>query len=307
MGGAIEKWGARLRPPVIAYGRLEVAAMRLLFGVLFYLNIPNLSKFLKQDNPQPKPNGLAEWGIDFSWVGDPATLGVLKLILIPVLVVYVLGVLRWVALPYMLTLSVAIGTFKNSQGSISHIYQVITMVLLVQVGWHLYLAVRRAIGKPHEFSGGWGIDRGEVFVSQSAVAAVYLTTAITKLVRSDGAWIFQLRHIGVDLDKTWSQAYYNELVFDAPAWAVWMKTIVTDHPWVAMVLFGPGLLAELFAFLGLYGRKWALVMGGMLVVLHLGAIYVMQLTFWPNIACLAIFFVNLPYWLLLRWLLGREK
>ena len=34
MGGAIEKWGARLRAPVIAYGRLEVAAMRLLFGLL---------------------------------------------------------------------------------------------------------------------------------------------------------------------------------------------------------------------------------------------------------------------------------
>ncbi len=81
---------------------------------------------------------------------------------------------------------------------------------------------------------------------------------------------FQLRGIGVDLDKTWRQAYYHELVFDAPAWAVWVKTIITDHPWVAMVLFGPGLIAEIFAILGLYGRKWALVMGGLHVVLHLG-------------------------------------
>mgnify|MGYP001811849534 FL=1 len=283
--------------------------MRLLFALLLWTNLPVFGKFLKQENPQPKPNGLAEWGMSFAWAGDPAVMGVLKIILVPVLVVYVLGVLRWLALPYMLTLSIAVGTFKNSQGSISHVYQIITMVLLVQCGLHLYLAVRRAARRPYAFKEGWTLDRAEVFVSQSALAAIYLTTAITKLHRSDGTWIWQLRNIGVDLDKTWSQAYYNELVVDAPRWAIAIKDFVTAHPWAAVLLFAPGLFAEFFAFLGLYGRRLALVMGVLLVILHFGAIYVMQLEFWQNIACLLIFFINLPYWLVFRWtgrLSGQE-
>jgi hypothetical protein len=294
------KWGDRLRPSVIEYGRIEAAAMRLLFGLLVWVNLPVTEKFWAQENPQPKPNGLAEWGMDFSWAGDPAVMGWLKWLLIPILAIYVLGVLRWVALPYMLTLSLGVATLKNSQGSVSHVFQVITMVLLVQSGWHLYLAFRRAIRRPQQFSGGWNIDRGEIFASQSTLAAIYLTTALTKLERSDGGWIFQLRNIGVDLDKTWSQAYYNELTVDAPSWAAAIKDFVTAHPWAAVVLFAPGLFAEFFAFLGLYGRRLALVLGLFLVGLHLGAIYIMRLEFWQNIACLLIFFVNVPYWVGLR-------
>jgi hypothetical protein len=300
----IDKWGTRLRPAPMAFGRLEVAAMRLLFGLLLWFNLPVHSKFLDQANPQPKPNGLAAWGIDFSWAAEAAVMDVMKIVLVPVLIIYTLGVLRWLALPYMLVLSMAVGTLKNSQGSISHVYQIITMILIVQCGLHLYIAVRRLAKSPHRFGEGWNLDRAEVFASQSAVAAIYLTTAITKLVRSEGAWVWQLRNVGVDLEKTWSQAYHNELVLDAPGWAVAIREFVTENPWAAVLLFAPGLFAEFFAFLGLYGRWRSLIMGVLLVVLHVGAIYVMQLEFWQNIACLLIFFVNVPYWLVLRWRRG---
>lgn len=307
MIGQITKWGERLRPRVVEYGRAEAAAMRLLFALLVWVNLPVHHKFFAQENPQPKPNGLAEWGVDFAWAGDPVLMRWLLWLLLPMLLIYVLGVLRWVALPYMLTLSLGVATLKNSQGSISHVYQVITMVLLVQTGWHLYLALRRVARRPHRFVGGWNIDRGEIFASQSALAAIYLTTALTKLERSDGAWVWQLRNIGVDLDKTWSQAYYNELSVDAPGWAVGIKDFVTAHPWAAVLLFAPGIFAEFFAFLGLYGRRLALVVGLLLVGLHLGAVYVMRLEFWQNIACLIIFFVNVPYWIYLRGRAASKK
>jgi hypothetical protein len=300
--GAIQRWGDRLRPPAVAYGRIEVALMRLFFAGLLWFNLPVYAKFLDQDDPQPKPNGLAEYGFDFSWAGDPATMSVLKWVLIPVLIGYVIGKFRWLALPYMLVMSLAVGTFKNSQGSISHVFQIITMVLLVQCVLHLYLAARRGLRSPQRFREGWDVERAEVFVSQSALAAIYLTTALTKVHRSDGAWLFQLQNIGVDLEKTWSQQYYNELSLDAPGWAIAIKDFVTANPWAAVLLFGPGLFAELLAFLGLYGRRLALVMGVLLVILHIGAICVMQLEFWQNIACLLIFFVNAPYWLLFRWI-----
>ena len=234
---------ARLRPPVVLYGRAEAMLMRLCFAVLVWFNLPAFDKF----PDQPTPVGLAAgpFGIDFTFANDPATMSILKAWLLPLLLVYILGYVRWLPLLYMLILSLAVGTLKNSQhGEISHRFQVISMILMVQCGWHLVCAARwlaaRAGGRPYLFHHGWNVDRMEVFVSQSAIAAIYLTTAITKMIRSGGGWMWQIQNVGVDLQKTWGQDYYNTLSQDAPAWAVWIKDTVTMHPWVAIVIFGTG-------------------------------------------------------------------
>ena len=289
----------KLQPPVIGYGAYEVMLMRLFFGILLYYNLPVLEKF----PTQPEPNGLALFNIDFTWASNPEVMGILKWILVPVLAIYVWGKVPWLTLPYMFWLSLGVGTLKNSQGSISHVTQIITLVLMVQCGWAVYLAVRRALGMPHHFRTGWTGRSMEVFLSQSAMASIYLTTAINKLIRSDGQWLWDIRRIGVDLEKTWQQDYYNRLGHDAPQWATAIKNLVTEHPIWAVILFGPGLLAELFAPLALYGRKWALTFGVLLIILHLGAIHVMRLTFEQNIWCLVIFFVNVPFWIhvFLKW------
>jgi len=282
-----------LYPKPVAYQRYEVIFMRLLFGLLLWYNLPVLDKF----DAQPKPNGFAQlFGIDFTWAGDPQVMGILKMVLLPVLAAYVMGFVSFLTLPYMFVLSLAVGTLKNSQGAISHVYQVITFILMAQCAWALYYHVRKWIGKPHHFYHGQTTLGMEVYVSQAAVAAIYLTTGITKLIRSEGTWLWQIRKIGVDLEKTWSQDYYNELATNAPGWAIWLRDLVTEKPMMAVLLFAPGLLAELFAFLGIYGRKLALLMGVLLVILHVGAIYVMRLEFQQNIAVLVIFFVNVPFW-----------
>ena len=115
--------------------------------------------------------------------------------------------------------------------------------------------------------------------------------------------------MGVDLQKTWGQDYYNTLSQDKPGWAVWIKDTVTTHPWVAILIFGPGLLAEFGAVLGLYGRAKAFLIGVALVILHIGAITVMKLEFEQNIICLMIFFVNVPFLVLAanRWILAKSQ
>ncbi|MEM0895921.1 MAG: hypothetical protein AAGJ79_03470 [Verrucomicrobiota bacterium] len=283
----------RLQPRNPGYARYEAWCMRLGLAILLYFNLPVQAKY----SEQPIPNGLALWGMDFTWAGDAEIMKWMMWILIPVLVCYVFGILRWLALPYMLTLSLAVGTLKNSQGSISHVYQALTMVLLAQAAWHLYHQIRIWIGKPHPFAPTWNARAMEIFVTQSAIAAIYLTTAITKLVRSDGAWLWQIRKIGVDLEKTWNQDYYHKLEQDSPNWALGLKNLVTDHPWVAIILFGPGLIAELIAPIALYGRLRAFIIGVLLIILHFGAIHIMKLTFEQNMALLLIYFINVPYWI----------
>ena len=162
---------AKLQPPVVLYGRCEAMLMRLCFSLLLYFNLPAFTKFPEQG----KPVGLAAepFGFDFTFVNDPATMAVLKTWLLPLLAIYVLGYVRWLPLICMLVLSLAVGTLKNSQGGeISHRFQIITMILMVQCAWHLLCAGRwlkgRATGKVYKFHHGWNVDRMEVFVSQSS-------------------------------------------------------------------------------------------------------------------------------------------
>jgi len=309
----VRKLAKKLQPPVVLYGRWEAMLMRLFFSALLWFNLPVYEKFPEQ----PKPIGISAepFEIDFTFASDPATMATLKWILVPALVIYVIGYVRWLPLLYMLILSMAVGTLKNSQGAISHRFQIITLILLVQCGWHMWCAGRWGFGRiakrPYRFTHGWNVDRMEIFVSQSAIAAIYLSTAITKMIRSGGEWLWQIQYVGVDLQKTWGQAFYNDYPNQPadPAWAVWIKDTVTEHPWVAIVLFGPGLLAEFGAVLGLYGRGKAFVIGILLVILHVGAITVMKLEFQQNIYCLLIFFVNVPFALFMvqRWILARSQ
>ncbi len=68
---------------------------------------------------QPLPNGLALWGVDFTWAANLEILRPLKWGIIPALALHVAGVVPWLALPYLTVLSLAVGTPKNSQGEIA--------------------------------------------------------------------------------------------------------------------------------------------------------------------------------------------
>ena len=69
----------RLHPKNPGYQRYEGWCMRLGLALLLYFNLPVQTKFTEQ----PKPNGLAAWGIDFTWAGNPEVMKVLMWILLP--------------------------------------------------------------------------------------------------------------------------------------------------------------------------------------------------------------------------------
>ena len=65
----------------------------------------------------------------------------------------------------------------------------------------------------------------------------------------------------------------------------------------ARAVFAPGLLLELFAFLALLSRRWALAIGLGLVTLHASIEYMMSLHFPLFQYSVAIWMINLPFWL----------
>jgi hypothetical protein len=69
-----------------------------------------------------------------------------------------------------------------------------------------------------------------------------------------------------------------------------------DNPNVTRLFLGGGLLIELLAFLLLVNRVWALVVGAFILALHWGIDLTMGLNFKYQMAVVAIFLVNVPFW-----------
>ena len=62
-------------------------------------------------------------------------------------------------------------------------------------------------------------------------------------------------------------------------------------------------MIELFAFLALYNRTAALIVGFAMLALHWGIEITMGLDFKNNSAMIWIFLINVPFWIL--WLSGK--
>jgi len=276
----------------------EAFLMRLFFAwVVYDKTFPTLKE---KFTGQPQPNGIAQW-FDLTFFADPQIYQRLEMFGIGCLVAYVIGFLPVIALPYLAWFSIASKTLANSQGGISHSYQMVSLILLAQAIVAIWRFVGAARNRRNEESSGlWRTDnlhdRWAVFYSQIAIAACYVTAGITKLRNSDGAWLWNTPYLVKDLVKTTRQNFYAKLDPQYAGEVDYVEPIL-NHPMIARVLFAPGLLLELAAVLALLGRRWSLALGLGLIALHLGIKEVMHLNFLLFELCVLIFLVNPPYWL----------
>jgi hypothetical protein len=148
------------------------------------------------------------------------------------------------------------------------------------------------------------IDRRAIYVSLVIFAASYVVCGWVKLQNSDWHWFHNVvPGLALELQKTnWSE-YYDTLQPVPPTLAS-VVSLMTEHPTLARLFFGCGLLLELFAFLALLGRRWAFFYGLAIIVLHLTISHLMQLDFWYHIWAAVIFLLNLPG---LRWTFGSSS
>lgn len=275
--------------------------MRLLFAPLVWLDLDSPKVY--QYTTQPEPKGIASLGIDLTWLSNdwvyPGILWVVGLLLIP----YVIGRGLVIVLPLLTLISVMVRTLENSQGAIQHSHQMIALVLLAQTGVAWWLLIRRrkqkaALPLP---------DRSYyLYYTQGIIGAAYVTAAMSKFFNSKGLWIWNSPYLTFDLVKSKRQAYYKKLdetLTGAPEVALW----VIDHPMISRVAFGGAFFLELLAFVALAGRRWSLAVGLGLISLHQGIFFLMNLTFRNNELIALIFLVNVPFWLAVPFLKGRDK
>jgi hypothetical protein len=283
-----------------SYGWLERAVMRVLFGLVVLHHMPHALFY----DSLPAPNGLARV-IDLRFLLDPAVFNACRYALYGAVILYVLRIGWAVVLPYMTLLSAAVGSVINSHGAIAHYLQIVSLVLLAQTLAYFYGWFRDR-GKPADEAA-----RGEnrlILWSQQAIAAAYLVSALTKLIRTSGAWISQSPLMAIQIVKTNEQDFYDMLNPERVGAGLAMAEWMAHHPFIVATIMGTGLLLELTAPLLLLGRGWAAFYGLALISFHETVHRVMKLQFTYNEYLVWIYLVNVPFWALMaaRWFSRRR-
>ena len=277
--------------------------MRLLFAALVFSTILDGQPF--DYHGQPYPSGLARL-VDLTWIhsltgidlpfydGGKGLHETFVLLGAVLCAAYASGRGLLVVLPLLTLLHIIPRTLSNSQGFTHHGVQLVSQVLLVQslvVGW---AAVRRWRGRP-DLPGGLGLPSFLIYYSQGVVAFSYVVTAMTKLIKTKGLWALQSHRIALELIESHRLDYYKDLdpaKAGDPTHVVWLL----EHSWLTRGLFGAGLALELFAFLALRSRPWALFIGLSTILMHRCIWALMRLEFPMHEALIAIFLVNVPFW-----------
>ncbi len=271
------------RPPALSPA--GAASVRLLFALLVYHTVPVGIGL----HSQPHPVGLA-LAFDLTFLSAPGVMPGIRIGLIPVLAIYVLGRLPLFTLSLMLLATVLPGTLDNSQGSTQHGRQVISLITLAQLLYHI-AGSTRFIRHDRLQRARW-----EVFMGQQAIVAAYTVTAITKLLRSGLGWITDSANFPIQMTKNIRMQYYNTLEPETVEgfWATTSASaqqLFLDSPNLCRVLLSSGLALELFAVVALLGRRPAAAYGALLITFHLMVRTMTGLNFRYHLAALFIFLV----------------
>jgi hypothetical protein len=156
---------------------------------------------------------------------------------------------------------------------------------------HFSAPALKAESGPDDRTNGWQLIAG-----QTAIAAAYLTSVFSKLINSGGAWFANSHNVAIDFVKTTRQSFYSKLdpalQFDPPG-----VKLLLENEWLAKAFFSSGVVLEAVLFIAIGTRKLALVFGIFVFAMHRSIMELMTLTFHTNEAAVALFYINLPFWI----------
>ncbi len=282
--------------PGIEFAWWETAFMRAGFAMLLLTRFPPLASLPAPGAELRFPNGLAKW-IDMSWVLDPAGYSIVTILLHAAAALYISGFAFPLSSTALFLCYLVTGTMQNSLGSISHYYQVMTLMLLGQAiaSWlwaasaqNRFAAWARSPAALHSFT---------TRVTLQVLAGNYVLCALTKLINSNGAWIWNSQYMPVQYAKIQAQHYYTTLQQSDLGLGGALNELCTQYPWLCMLVYAPGLIVELLAFLMLFGRLWLLITGLVVIAMHALVDITMNLGFPQHQWIFFLYAVNLPYWI----------
>ena len=291
--------GAAFSPGFV--GRGEGFCLRLFFAIAAVCGMWTVLPFEKIE----MANGLAHV-VDLSFLGGDAAMVWFRPLIVVAAVLYVFEIINPLGIVMLTLAHLGYHTLQNSQGFTFHGNNIVGLILLAQCSGELFWFGYRVLKKrPYAFVQGITRHSYQLYYAQCAIAAVYVVSAITKLSKSDGLWLFRSHYLAKSVVKTHRQTFYDNPEGAVAEPVVAIAQWLAEHHVVTRVVFGFGFFLELFAFLALWNRAWALFIGLNIIAFHFGVEMIMQLDFRVNQIMCLIFLVNVPFWL--AWVAGRRQ
>lgn len=294
----------------IRHARWEVIMLRLVLAILFWdihtawLPLKNqpaqafaqMATLSPQAdlkyNKLPHPNGFAMF-VDLSFLSNDSIEKPLTAATGISLLLFVFGVPAAFSLAIPALFGIGVTTVINSQGAIAHNAQGLQLVLLVM--WFAGLWAQWCKARGRTLPWNFTPDQLQLDWARQGLMAAYVTSAITKIANSDGNWLSDARFFPLHMVKNNDMEFYDTL--NATAQKIdWLPQMLMDHPGVCIFFFGLALPLELFAFLGLYNRRIALIFGLGLISFHQSVTELTHLSFIFNKLLLFFLFVSPQYW-----------
>lgn len=275
----------------------EMAIMRVAFAVVVVWSgiLWNGDQLPPPGQTLPAPNGLAKI-LPLQWLANPSVLATGKPLVIVAMAGYAAGFVPVLTLLPALVFMLGTGALRNSGGDITHHTQLVALVLLAQ--WLVYLV--QAIRRKPWLRPTASVHMQVIFWSILVIGATYLASGIVKLKASDFAWIQKVPGLSVQVFKgVWSASYST----GEPVSGFKTETVpwwIIQHPQLARLFFGTGLVLELAGIFLALSRAHARWLGLSLIAMHLGISLIMEINFGNHIWLLLIFAVNLPGWFMDR-------
>lgn len=138
-----------------------------------------------------------------------------------------------------------------------------------------------------------------IWYAQQLVIATYFLSALSKIMASGFDWFNDAPNIILQLLKSYDQQYIDlgqKEWLDLGAQKV---VFFTAHPFFVKGLLLCSFFLELFTPILLWKRKWILPYGFLLLAMHLGILYYMEIIIPPIVLPMITFFINPTYHLML--------
>jgi hypothetical protein len=132
------------------------------------------------------------------------------------------------------------------------------------------------------------------------IAAGYMLAAISKLSEAGLHWVTDSPRISLQILKGYSYTYFNTGDITAYKLGMARAAFITQHKAMVEIVCGISLFLELFAWIAVKNKRTAFVYGLLLLAMHVGIFYFLNVFIGAVFYPMLVFMVN-PLYLLYRF------
>lgn len=212
-------------------------------------------------------------------------------------ILYLFEKVMLLSLTILFITSLLVFTISDSTGIFART-DVLTMVLFAQLIAYLYAYFSKN-AKTYLY-------KNRIQFPIQVIAAGYTLSALSKLINSGILWSFNYRGLAIQAKKAIGYKY----LFDGSEVLLQkMETFpnfIISHPVLIIFILTLSVLFELFAGIAVFKKKYAFYWGLLLMCMHLGIYFFMNVMILPVIISMIAFFIN-PLYILYKYLIPNEK